>query len=447
MSPDAGSPDTATGSGRPGASGQSTEAESASASEAPAASWLPGTRARAAVGIAVAQVRHYRVRSALSVVGIALGVVLVISLAGLGYGLTTTGDEAIDYLDHDLWATSGGVKLRPGGVGGVANPIPDAHRSTERLESGPRVRDAQALAFQTVYVSDSRNNFDTLAGVGITGNGSRVVGDGGFDSGDVHYANGSYDGPMTHEIFIDEQTAERYDVGVNDTLYVGGTIYQAEQNEFRIVGVTRSFSRFLGVPTVSMHLSELQEVSGTTRSDRASIIGVSLANGQGTAAAKPALERAHPEFQFRTNDEQVSAIIGRQASVLAGAGTLVLLAVAAGIALVLNTLALLVYHQREALAAMKAVGVRGQTLGVLVGTQGVLFGLAGGLVGCALVPLLVDVVNGLVADLTGFTELIETPLWLYGAGLGLALSMGLFGSLVAGWRAASIDPLRTLARQ
>jgi putative ABC transport system permease protein len=196
-----------------------------------------------------------------------------------------------------------------------------------------------------------------------------------------------------------------------------------------------------------MHLSELQEVSGTTRSDRASIIGVSLANGHGTAAAKPALERAHPEFQFRTNDEQVSAIIGRQASVLAGAGTLVLLAVAAGIALVLNTLALLVYHQREALAAMKAVGVRGQTLGVLVGTQGVLFGLAGGLVGCALVPLLVDVVNGLVADLTGFTELIRTPLWLYGAGLGLALSMGLLGSLVAGWRAASIDPLRTLARQ
>jgi putative ABC transport system permease protein len=413
----------------------------------PAPSWLPGTRARAAVGISLSQIRHYRVRSVLSVVGIALGVVLVVSLAGLGYGLTTTGDEAIDYLDHDLWATSGQVELNPAGIGGVANPIPQAHRTTEEFESHERVRDAQALAFQTVYVSDSPSNFDTIAGVGLTGNGSRVVGGGGFSTGDVHYANGSYDGPMTHEIFIDERTAERYDVGVNDTLYVGGTIYQAERNEFRIVGVTRSFSRFLGVPTVAMHLSELHEVSGTTGSDRASIVGVSLAEGYGTERSQRALEREYADFDFRTNDEQVGAIIGRQASVLAGAGTLVLLAVVAGIALVLNTLALVVYHQREALAAMKAVGMRGRTLGVMVGTQGVLFGLVGGAVGCLLVPPLVSVVNGFVADLTGFTELIKTPLWLYGVGLGLALSMGTLGSLVAGWRAASIDPLAVLSRQ
>ena len=413
----------------------------------PSASRLPGTRARAAVGVAAAQIRHYRVRSVLSVVGIALGVVLVVSLAGLGYGLTTTGDEAIDYLDHDLWASSGQVELRPGGIGNVANPIPEAHRTTERFESSDRVREAQALAFQTVYVSDSPDDFDTIAGVGLTGNGSRVLGDNRFSSGDVHYADGSYDGPMTHEVVIDERTAARYDVGVNDTLYIGATIYQAEQNEFRIVGITRSFSRFLGVPTVATHLSELQEVSGTTGSDRASIIGVSLADGQETATAKRALAQRHPEFEFRNNDEQVSSIIGRQSSVLAGAGTLVLLAVVAGVALVLNTLALVVYHQREALAAMKAVGVRGRTLGVMVGTQGVLFGLAGGLVGCALVPPLVSVVNGVVADLTGFVELIKTPLWLYGVGLGMALSMGLLGSLVAGWRAASIDPLETLARQ
>lgn len=434
--------------GEPTADSPIVENEAAERVGEPSPSQVPtGTRVRAAAGIAAAQVRHYRIRSLLSAVGIALGVVLVVSLAGLGYGLTTTGDEAIDYLDHDLWASSGQVELRPGGVGGVANPIPEAHRTTERFESDEQVRDAQALAFQTVYVSDSPDDFDTIAAVGLTGNGSRVVGDGGFSTADVHYANGSYDGPMTNEMFIDERTAARYDVGVNDTLYIGATIRQAEANEFRIVGITRSFSRFLGVPTVATHLSELQEVSGTTGSDRASIIGVTLANGQRTAEAKPALERQYPEFEFRNNDEQVSSIIGRQSSVLAGAGTLVLLAVVAGVALVLNTLALVVYHQREALAAMKAVGVRGRTLGVMVGTQGLLFGLAGGLVGCALVPPLVNVVNGVVADLTGFVELIKTPLWLYGVGLGMALSMGLLGSLVAGWRAASIDPLETLSRQ
>lgn len=438
MSPD--------GDGPARESGTAPSREDGPAGEPPAPSGVPGTRVRAAIGVALVQVRHYRVRSVLSVVGVALAVVLVVSLGGLGYGLTTTGDEAIDYLDHDLWGSSGRVELRPGGVGSVANPIPEAHRTTERFESSERVRDAQALAFQTVYVSDTPDNFSTIAGVGLTGNGSRVVGGGGFSTGDVHYANGSYNGTMTHEIFIDERTAARYDVGVNDTLYIGGTIYQAEQNEFRIVGVTRSFSRFLGVPTVAMHLSELQEVSGTTGSDRASIIGVTLADGYRVTDSQRALEQEYPEFDFRTNDEQVGSIIGQQASVLAGAATLVLLALGAGIALVINTLALVVYHQREALAAMKAVGVRSRTLGPLVGAQGVLFGALGGLVGCALVPPLVSVLNGVIADLTGFTELIKTPLWLFGAGFGLALSMGLLGALVAGWQVLRLEPLDILAR-
>jgi putative ABC transport system permease protein len=411
----------------------------------PEASRLPGTRARAAIGIAGRQIRHFRVRSALSILGVALAVVLVVSLAGLGYGLTSTGDEAIDYLDHDLWATGGAVELQPGGIGGVANPIPEAHQQIDRFESGKRVRTAQALAFQTVYVSEDGDDFDTIVGVGLTGNGSRVLGDRSFATGDIHYANGMYDGPMTHEAVIDRRTAERYGIDINDTLYVGGTITQAEANEFRVVAITRSFSRFLGVPTVAMHLSELQEISGTTGSDRASILGLTLADGYRESGAQQSLEREYPAYDFRTNDEQVSAIIGRQSSVLAGAGTLVLLAVAAGVALVLNTLALVVYHQRQALAAMKAMGVRGRTLGVLVGTQGLVFGLVGGVIGCVLVVPLTNVVNGIVADLTGFRELIKTPLWLFGIGLGLALSMGLLGSLVAGWRAARINPLETLS--
>jgi putative ABC transport system permease protein len=415
----------------------------------PGSSLLPGTRVRAAAGIAVAQIRHYRVRSVLSVLGVAMAVVLVISLGGLGYGLTTTGDQAIDWLDRDLWATSGSVELRPGGVGGVSNPIPDAHRTADGMARTEGVRSAQALSFQTVYVSNDTDEFESIVGVGFTGNGSRLnVKDGpGFSQEDVHYANGSYDGPMTHTVAIDRRTAERYDVGINDTLYLGGTLVQARQNGFRVVAITGSFSTFLGTPTAAVHLSELQEVSGTTGTDRASIIGLSLSQGAATDTVRPRLQRGYPEFEYRNNDEQVSSIIGRQASVLVGAGTLVLLSLVAGMALVVNTLALIVYHQREALAMLKAIGVRGRTLGVLVGTQGLAFGAIGGAVGCLLVPPLVTGLNGVIADLTGFANLIKTPPWLFAVGMGLALSMGLVGALVAGWRVARLEPLAVLSRR
>jgi hypothetical protein len=83
---------------------------------------------------------------------------------------------------------------------------------------------------------------------------------------------------MSHEVMIDTQTAEQFDVGVGDTLYIGGTLSSARSNEFTVVGISDTFSRFLGTPTVTMPLSELQTVTGTTSTDSATFI-TSLGGG------------------------------------------------------------------------------------------------------------------------------------------------------------------------
>ncbi|MEF8791589.1 MAG: hypothetical protein V5A61_15795, partial [Haloarculaceae archaeon] len=83
-------------------------------------------RLTGAVGVGLSGLRYRRGRAALAVVGIALAVLLVVLLSGLGYGLTTTGGQAIDWLDRDLWATTGPVAFAPGAVGGVENPVEDA---------------------------------------------------------------------------------------------------------------------------------------------------------------------------------------------------------------------------------------------------------------------------------------------------------------------------------
>lgn len=433
----------------------------------------PGTEWRAAVGIAGAQLRHYRVRTILAVVGVAVAVLLVVMLGGLGYGMLTAGDEAIAWIDYDLWATSGPVGLAPGAVGDVRNPIQDAHSVSNRLERRRDVRAAQPLAFQTVYVrpagtspggtspgGTSRNGessggtspdgtstgeegFDTIVGVGIGGNASRlhVSRGAGLQGSDPHYANGTYGGPMTHEIVVDERIAERYNLTVGDRLHVGATLAAARKHEFTVVGITRTFSTFLGVPTVAMHLSELQEVSGTTGTDPAALIALELAPAAERTAVQRELERTYPALDVRTNDQQVRAIIGGQATIIVGALTLVVLAVVAGVALVVNVLALLVYQQREQFAALKAAGVSGETLVGVVTVQGALTGVLGGLVGLAAAPLGVALVNRVVGELTGFRHLVRTPPWLLALGIGLAITMGVCGSLVAGRRVARIRPL------
>lgn len=403
------------------------------------------SRLRAALGVASAQLRHYRVRTVLAALGVAVAVLLVVMLGGLGYGMLTTGDEAITWIDYDLWVTGGPVAFAPGAVGSVENPVHDAHALSRDLEThgDGAVRDAQPLAFQTVYVSPDGEEFDTIVGVGVGGNASRIGITRGrsFNQTDVHYANGTYDGPMTHELIVDEQTAERYNLSVGDTLHVGATLAAAREHEFTVVGTSRTFQTFLGVPTVTMHLSELQEVSGTTRTDPASLIALALDPDADTAAVQRDLDGAYPDLDVRTNDQQVQAIIGGHGTVIAGAVTLVVLAVVVGVVLVVNVLALLVYQQREQLAALKASGVADRTLVGTVTIQGALIGILGGIVGLAATPLAVHLVNDAVGQVTGFSNLITTPAWLLAAGFCLAIAMGIVGASVAGWRVTRLSPL------
>ena len=405
-------------------------------------------RIRGAVGVGLSGLRYRRGRAALAVVGVALAVLLVVLLAGLGYGLTTTGGQAIDWLDRDLWATTGPVAFAPGAVGGVENPIEDAHEVAAEVERVEGVAEVQALAFQAVYVSPGTEEFDTVVGVGGTGSGDTVVVRRGrtFSGTDVHYANGTYEGPMTHEVVVGPRLAERYGLSPGDTLHVGGTLAAARENEFRVVGVSNTFSRFLGTPTVALHLSELQSVSGGTGSDRAAILAVSLSDGADPAVVERRIERAFPRFSVRTNDEQVGAVIGDQGPVLAAAGTLVALAVVVGVALVTNVLALLVAQQRERFAALKAAGVSGRLLAVAVLSQGLAVGLLGGALGLALALPARTALNRVVADLTGFPDLVTTPPWLLAGAVALAAVVGVGGSTVAGWRVSRISPLAHLRR-
>ena len=399
-------------------------------------------RLRALVGLAGVQLRHHWGRGLLAVVGVALAVLLVTLLLGLGFGLFTTGGEAISWINRDLWVTGGGLGIQAGSVGGVENPIQQSHEVAATIQRDRRVAAAQPLALMTVYVSPNTSEFDSTIGVGSVGaQQPNARADSGLYFEDGHYANGTYDGPMSHEVIISPTTAERYEVGVNDTLYIGGTLSQARQHPFTVVAVSGRYSTFLGTSAVAMPLSELQEITGTTGTDRAALIGVTLEPGADADAVERDIEREYPELTVRGNDEQVRQVVGGQAAVVVGVVSLVVLAVVAGVVLVVNVLATLVRGQRAELAALKASGVSGRSLVVVVLVQGLLLGLAGGALGAAVGPFAIGGLNAVLAELSGFANLAKAPWWVYAVGVGLAVTMGVLGSTVAGRQVARLSPL------
>lgn len=409
----------------------------------------PFTTLRTILGLAITHLTHDRTRTVLAVLGIALAVLATTLLASVGYGVVETGQQKFDSSGRDLWVTGGPVRLTPGSVGGFHNSITDAHTIANNLSAREDVKTATPMAFQTVYVGTEPQNLETLVGVGVTGSASRgavsLDAGRGFQNGDQHYAGGSYDGPRTNEVILAPRTAQLLNVSVGETLYVGGTVTGARDNPVTVVGISPTFSRFLGAPTLVVPLSELQEMTGTTQTDRASMITIDLTADADIVQAEQEIQAAYPAYDVRTNREQLKAVLAQQALVLASGGVLVVLAVVAGAVLTVNLLALLVYQQQSELAAMQALGVSSRILVGVTACQGLVLGIAGGILGIILTPLAGSGLNAIATQLVGFTGLVQTPDVVFMAGGLIAIGIGTVAAIVAGWRVARLEPLSVLS--
>ncbi|NGM70759.1 ABC transporter permease [Natronolimnobius sp. AArcel1] len=405
-----------------------------------------GARVRAAAGITISQLRHHRLRLGLAIVGVALAVLAMTLLAGAGMGVIDTGHQQFESADRDLWVTAGETRLTTAGGGGFENSLYDSRTVASEMESHDGVRHAIPMAFQTIYVgSDPADDFETFVGAGVAGGGPSVqVTEGELYGSDTYYANGSYDGERTNEILLDEETANELDVDIGDTLYVGGSLSTARDTEVTVVGYSPTFERMLGTSTVVMPLSELHEATGETRTEPATFITITVEDGADADTVQSELEEAHPEYQIQTNQEQLESVLQEQALVLAAGAALVVLAIGAGITLTLNLLALVVFQQREAFAALTAQGVSSSLLIGSVLGQGLAIGLAGGLLGVSLTPPAVDLLNRIAAAVVGFDGLVQTSTEILLGGFVIAITVGTIAAVIAGWRLSRTPPLEIL---
>lgn len=409
---------------------------------------MPGTRLRAAAELALVQLRYYRGRTALAVVGVAVATLATISLLALGVSVLELGAAGIESIGGDVWVTPSTLAFAPGAVGGIETTLHGTHTIASDIETRDDVAATRGIHFQTVYVGTEPGDYETLVGAGVTGDGSSFNIEAGesFSAGDVHYADGNYDGPMTEEAIIDQQTATNLGVGVGDELHVGGTIVAADEHTFEVVGISSDMRRYIGTPTVVVHLGELQQISGRTATDPGSAVLVATRDDADAATVADDLAEIYPDVTVRTTDEQFTAILRNQSEILGGAAAILVLAVVGGIALVANVFGMLVFQQRRQLATLQATGIsNGLLLGAMV-TQGIVVGLLGGLLGILLAIPGVEALNWVVEFAAGFEDLIMLPVWTLLSGLSLAITVGVIGAAIAGWLVLRVPTIENLSR-
>lgn len=403
-------------------------------------------RYRGLVGVALRQLVHHRARTSLAVLGVMLSVLAVTTLWGVGTGVLTTGETLVESTGRDLWVSGGPVAFSPETVGGFQNPLTDAHSTAAEIESRESVANAVPIGFNAVYASPNETEFETVLSVGVAGSGPAIeLTEGpGFSNGDTHRVNGSYEGPLNHEVIVGPGVAERYDLSPGDSLQIGGTIRNARANEFEIVGISPTFADLTGTEAVTVWLSDIQTLTGNAFSDRASLITVTLADGADPEAVEQSLETAYPEVDVRTNREQLTQVLERQAVLIGGGVSLSLLALVAGIAFSLGLVVSIVYQQRAEFAAFRATGGSLGSLVVIALTQTAAIAAIGGGLGLVATVPTASGLEQLTATVTGFDGLVRVPRAGYLLGAGLVGLFTLLGTVASVWRITRVGTIVTL---
>ena len=412
-------------------------------------------------------------RSLLTAFGVGLAAGLVVLLLALSEGVQSSATALAYGSGVDLLATSagsGGNSL----LAGPLPPIPHAHSlANEVPKADPNAVVASPwligeLVFGNASLWSAANASAVPAGWTYTGSGAvgwipddlsgieipTLHGGSGFSAaGDPHYANGSYAGPSTRQIVLDQSLAGVLHLSVGESVWASPVAppsnnalpgWYANASRFTVVGVSSAFWLVPSAELAFLYLSEFQELVGgaNASTDYASLLLIHLHDTSDPAADEATIGAAFPQLSVTTLADILSEL-QHVVNVYRTFGTLIAaigLVVAALFAT--TVLQMSVDDRSRELALLRAVGHRRADVGVEVVVEGLLLGGLGLAIGVPLAYVAATGVNhlllGLIGGLPAGFSFVSFDSAVIAAGTAAVLAVSLVASTVPAVRAMTL---------
>ena len=148
-----------------------------------------------------------------------------------------------------------------------------------------------------------------------------------------------------------------------------------------------------------------------------------------------------------SNAEWVEQMEGQYAmvqAVLGGIGAVSLFVAAIGIA---NTMMMSIYERTKEIGIMKVLGCSLGRIRDLFLMEAGFIGLSGGAVGLLLSYGISAIINTLVGESSGYSQLSYIPLWLSGVAIVFAVLIGMLAGLMPALRAMKLSALSALRNE
>ncbi|MBW2359660.1 MAG: ABC transporter permease [Deltaproteobacteria bacterium] len=381
-----------------------------------------------------------RRRSALSLVGVVIGVIAVVSLTAIGEG-------ALRYVNDQFASLGNGIVMvvpgkndttgdMPLGMGGVPNDltVDDAIAIQRRVLD---IRTAVPMTVTTAAVSHRQRSRQVTI-VGATSEFARLQ--------RLELALGSFlpEGDLDRgaSVAVLGHTVARELFGHENPL--GSTVRVGEWR-VRVIGVTARRGTQLGLEVDETVF--IPTATGMRMANKSSLTRIML-QLQPLADPDVAIRRVVALLTERHDEEDVTCI--SQDAVVDSLGSIlrVLSLAVAGIAAVslavagigiMNVMLVTVSERREEVGLLKALGATRRQILLIFLLEAALLSLAGGLLGLGLGTGAVAIGDALVPAVS-----IEAPAWAAGAVVTLALVTGVVFGVLPAWRASELDPVAAL---
>ena len=381
-----------------------------------------------------------RRRSGLSLLGVVIGVIAVVSLTAIGEGALRYVDDQFASLGSSIVIvspgrneTTGGI---PHGIGGIPNDL--TLQDTLVLERRiPAVRVAVPISASTDRISHGQRSrqvpivgatseLERLQQLELASGGCLPPGD--FDRGGAFVVLGHI---VARELFADANP-------LGATVRIGGW-------RMRVIGVLAERGHQLGMDVDETVF--IPTATGMRMANKSSVnrIMLELRPKAKTDAVidrvKALLIERHDEEDFTCVSQDavldsLSSILGMLTLAVAGIASISLAVAGIGI---MNVMLVSVSERTDEVGLLKAVGAKRRQILSIFLIEAALLSLAGGLLGLALGTAVVRIGNAFFPAIDA-----ATPLWAIASVMGLSLGTGIVFGVLPAWRASHLDPVEAL---
>ena len=358
-----------------------------------------------------------KTRSALSIIGIAIGIATIVALGLITAGMEDSVQTTFNEGGAEITVTNA---TNVGGSSGLldASFIDDLKNITNVSDAVGQL----SVSESNQSLMQSRSPVLGTTVYGINASKLNLVG--------ISKVNGTIYEENAYEVIIGTRYADLNNLSVGDNLTFLG-------HDFKVVGIfeTGSMMKDNGVYT---SLSKLQNISDT---DKVSSILVKTSEGVNDTIVSNNIKDKYENVSTLTSEEMSSMlddVIGiLDAASLAISG----LAILVGGIGVINTMVMTVYERTKEIGVLKSIGWKsGKILKMILGETLVITTLSG-IIG-ALFGILISEVGVRIIGTEGFS-LVYTPKTFILA-FGITLIVGIIGGLYPAYKASKLAPTEAL---